>query len=141
MKIICDWDNCKKVGSYKAPVEKDNSKKFRLLCLEHIKEFTRNIKSALRGGTVGCIVGFIPHMGTMLCSTVSYIWEQRVGKKNKTFREDGDIKSLVAAETANNSSIFTGILPLLLIGIPTSASTTAVEGCSQMPTATAQNPK
>tara|TARA_B100000686_G_scaffold133472_1_gene140426 strand:- start:65 stop:580 length:516 start_codon:yes stop_codon:yes gene_type:complete len=41
MKIICDWDNCKKVGSYKAPVEKDNSKKFRLLCLEHIKIFNK----------------------------------------------------------------------------------------------------
>ena len=41
MKIICDWDNCKKVGSYKAPVEIDNSKKFRLLCLEHIKIFNK----------------------------------------------------------------------------------------------------
>ncbi len=27
MKIICDWDNCKEIGAYKAPVEKDNSKK------------------------------------------------------------------------------------------------------------------
>ena len=26
MKIICDWQNCKEIGSYKAPVEKDNSK-------------------------------------------------------------------------------------------------------------------
>ena len=26
MKIICDWDNCKEAGIYKAPVEKDNSK-------------------------------------------------------------------------------------------------------------------
>ena len=41
MKIICDWSNCKKVGNYKAPIEKDNSKKFRLLCLEHIKIFNK----------------------------------------------------------------------------------------------------
>ena len=41
MKIICDWNNCKKVGNYKAPIEKDNSKKFRLLCLEHIKIFNK----------------------------------------------------------------------------------------------------
>ena len=39
MKIICDWQNCKEVGKYRAPVERDNSKKFRLLCLEHIKIF------------------------------------------------------------------------------------------------------
>ena len=42
MKIICDWKNCKEIGSYKAPVEKDNSKKYRLLCLQHIKIFNKN---------------------------------------------------------------------------------------------------
>ena len=42
MKIICDWNNCNKIGEYKAPVEKDNSKKFRMLCLEHVKEFNKN---------------------------------------------------------------------------------------------------
>ena len=41
MKIICDWENCDEIGSYKAPVEKDNSKKYRLLCLEHIKVFNK----------------------------------------------------------------------------------------------------
>ena len=41
MKIICDWENCKKIGSYKAPVERDNSKKTRMLCLEHIKIFNK----------------------------------------------------------------------------------------------------
>ena len=42
MKIICDWDNCNEIGAYKAPVEKDNSKKYRLLCLNHIKIFNKN---------------------------------------------------------------------------------------------------
>ena len=42
MKIICDWENCNETGSYKAPVEKDNSKKYRLLCLNHIKIFNKN---------------------------------------------------------------------------------------------------
>ena len=41
MKNICDWNNCKKIGAYKAPIEKDNSKKYRLLCLNHIKEFNK----------------------------------------------------------------------------------------------------
>ena len=42
MKIICDWKNCKEIGAYKAPIEKDNSKTYRLLCLNHIKEFNKN---------------------------------------------------------------------------------------------------
>ena len=41
MKIICDWENCNNQGSYKAPIEKDNSRKFKLLCLEHIKIFNK----------------------------------------------------------------------------------------------------
>ena len=42
MKNICDWNNCKEIGKYKAPVEKDNSRKFRMLCIDHIKEFNKN---------------------------------------------------------------------------------------------------
>ena len=41
MKIICDWENCKKLGKYKAPIEKDNSRNYRLLCLDHIKIFNK----------------------------------------------------------------------------------------------------
>ena len=37
MKYICDWHNCKEIGEYKAPVEKDNSKKFRMLCFKSYK--------------------------------------------------------------------------------------------------------
>ena len=42
MENICDHKNCKKIGKYKAPIEKDNSKKFKWLCLDHIKEFNRS---------------------------------------------------------------------------------------------------
>ena len=42
MKIICDWNKCNNEGKYKAPIEKDNSKKFRMLCLNHVKEFNKS---------------------------------------------------------------------------------------------------
>ena len=42
MKNICEWEKCNKIGSYKAPIERDNSRKYRLLCLEHIKIFNKN---------------------------------------------------------------------------------------------------
>jgi len=42
MKNICDWNNCSKIADYKAPVEKDNSKNYRMLCLNHVKEFNKN---------------------------------------------------------------------------------------------------
>ena len=42
MKTICEWNKCNNLGEFKAPVEKDNSKKYRMLCLQHIKEFNKN---------------------------------------------------------------------------------------------------
>ena len=41
MKIICDWENCVEIGKFRAPIERDNSRKFRLLCIEHIKIFNK----------------------------------------------------------------------------------------------------
>ena len=42
MENICEWSNCKESGDFKAPLEKDNSKKYRWLCKEHIKLFNKN---------------------------------------------------------------------------------------------------
>ena len=42
MKNICEWENCKETGKFKAPAEKDNSKNFKWLCEEHIKLFNKN---------------------------------------------------------------------------------------------------
>ena len=42
MENICEWDNCKETGKFKAPTERDNSKNFRWLCEEHIKLFNNN---------------------------------------------------------------------------------------------------
>ena len=47
MKIICDWENCDQIGDYRAPLERDNSKKYRLLCLEHIKIFNKKWQNRL----------------------------------------------------------------------------------------------
>jgi len=42
MENICEWDNCKESGEFKAPLEKDNSKNYRWLCKNHIKLFNKN---------------------------------------------------------------------------------------------------
>ena len=42
MENICEWDNCKERGEFKAPLEKDNSKNYRWLCKNHIKLFNKN---------------------------------------------------------------------------------------------------
>ena len=42
MENICEWEKCNETGEFKAPTEKDNSRKFKWLCKEHIKLFNKN---------------------------------------------------------------------------------------------------
>jgi len=42
MENICEWENCNELGQYRAPLEKDNSKNYKFLCKEHIKQFNKN---------------------------------------------------------------------------------------------------
>ena len=90
--------------------------------VEHIKTFVSNIFSSLRGSVFGCFIGLVPHIGTGVASNLSYAIERRFGIKHKQYKNNGYIKTLVAAETANNSTGLVSLLPLILIGIPISAS-------------------
>ena len=41
MENICEWFKCNNKGAYKAPKERDNSKRFMWLCKEHILIFNK----------------------------------------------------------------------------------------------------
>ena len=41
MENICEWNSCNNKGRHKAPIEKDNSKKFMWLCKEHVTTFNK----------------------------------------------------------------------------------------------------
>ena len=41
MENICEWEKCTEKGDYKAPTERDNSKKFKWLCKKHILLFNK----------------------------------------------------------------------------------------------------
>lgn len=90
--------------------------------MQHLKEFWNNIGSSIRGTVIGSLCGLVPHMTSTLASNVAYIKEMSRGRKNGTYDENGDIKSLVSAETANNAAGLTQLTPLLLIGIPITTS-------------------
>jgi len=89
---------------------------------QHLKKFMQNIWSSLRGSFIGCLLGMIPHVGTIVSSNLSYALERHIGIRRKTYKHDGDIKSLVSAETANNSTALMSLMPLLLLGIPITGS-------------------
>lgn len=88
----------------------------------HLKEYLRHITSSIRGSLFGCVLGLVPHMGNILSSNLSYALEKRLGIRRKTYSDKGDIKSLIASETANNGASMVSLMPLVLLGIPITTS-------------------
>ena len=96
MKNICEWDKCSETGMYKAPVEKDNSRKFRLFCLEHIKIFNKSWNYF--GGMSQCeIESFIKSDLTWHRPTQTFgssdnffniLWNNALSDKFKIFKND-----------------------------------------------------
>ncbi len=89
---------------------------------EHFREFVKHIPSSLRGSAFGAFIGLVPHIGANVSSNISYAIEKKMRVKQGSYHDQGDIKSLVSAETANNSTGLVSLLPLMLIGIPITVS-------------------
>ena len=99
MKIICDWNKCNNLGEFKAPVEKDNSKKFRMLCLEHVKEFNKNW-NYFSGMDDSQVIEFIKsdmiwHKPTQSFSSsdnfFKILWNNALKDEAKKFRDSADL--------------------------------------------------
>ena len=97
MKNICEWSCCKKVGKYKAPIEKDNSKNFKWLCEEHIKLFNKSW-NYFDGMSQNEIESFLKsdltwHRPTQKFSSMdnffNILWNNALGDKFKIFKEGG----------------------------------------------------
>lgn len=77
--------------------------------------------SIARGGVIGLFVGIMPGAGASVASLLSYLTERRFSKHPERFGH-GAIDGVAAAESANNSAAHGGLIPMLSLGIPGSAS-------------------
>lgn len=73
-----------------------------------LKEMIYLRYTLLRSIVIGYVTGFVPGLTYHVGTTFAYMAEKR----------KGSLRSLLAAETANNTGVFTQILPLLIVGIP-----------------------
>src|SRR5262249_43945920 len=85
----------------------------------------KDIKDAswptVRGTAVGAVFGVLPGTGPALSSFVSYILEKKVAKDPQRFGR-GAIEGVAAPEAANNAAAQTSFVPMLTLGLPTSAT-------------------
>ena len=85
------------------------------------EDFRRSWKPWLRGTAFGLPIGSLPAGGAELPTFLSYNVERRLSKHPEEFGK-GAIEGVAGPEAANNAA-FSGVLvPLLTLGIPTSAT-------------------
>lgn len=84
-------------------------------------DWYRNWFLSLRCSAVGCIVGVIPGLGGSVVDWIAYGHAVQTTKDTSEFGK-GDVRGVIAPESANNAMTGGAMLPTLLFGIPGSGS-------------------
>ncbi|TFD21433.1 tripartite tricarboxylate transporter permease [Cryobacterium sp. TMS1-13-1] len=86
-------------------------------------DWKRSWKPWLRGTFIGFPIGTIPAGGADVATFLSYAAERRLAKgKNKKQFGKGAIEGVAGPESANNAAAAGVLVPLLTLGIPTTAT-------------------
>lgn len=74
----------------------------------------------VRGSLLGSVLGVLPGGGVTVASFAAYALEKRTARQPSRFGH-GAIEGVAAPEAANNSAAQTSFIPLLTLGLPSSA--------------------
>ena len=84
-------------------------------------DWKRSIGPWLRGTAFGIPFGAMPAGGAEIPTFLSYATEKKLAKNPEEFGH-GAIEGVAGPEAANNASVTTALIPLLTLGLPTSAT-------------------
>lgn len=85
------------------------------------EDFRRSWKPWLRGTAIGFPMGLIPAGGSEVPTFISYSVEKNLSKHKEEFGH-GAIEGVAGPEAANNANAAGVLVPLLALGLPTSAT-------------------
>ena len=89
--------------------------------IEGIRDWGRNWWLSVRCSGIGAVIGSIPGLGGTVVDWIAYGHAVQSTKKDPKFGS-GDIRGVIAPESANNAKEGGGLLPTLMFGIPGSGS-------------------
>jgi len=92
---------------------------------EGIKDGFRYWWLTLRCSAIGAWVGFLPGLGSSVADWFAYAHAVQTEKNNENFGK-GDIRGVIASESANNAKEGGGYIPTIAFGIPGSTSTALI---------------
>lgn len=84
-----------------------NSKTIDNAYLKSVGNIKHHFKKMINGSLIGMVAGFVPIIGKIVGVSAS-----------RALHKTSDKDSVIAAESSNNSSIFTAMIPLFLFGVP-----------------------
>jgi putative tricarboxylic transport membrane protein len=106
--------------------EPEDSGRHRLTSLWMTRtDWKRSLPAWLRGTAIGFPFGSIPAGGAEIPTFLSYSTEKKLTKHPEEFAANngkGAIEGVAGPEAANNASVTGSLVPLLTLGIPTSAT-------------------
>lgn len=85
------------------------------------QDWARSWKAWIRGALFGFPIGAMPAGGAELPTMLSYYTEKKLSKHSEEFGH-GAIEGVAGPEAANNAAAAGVLMPLLTLGIPTSAT-------------------
>jgi len=89
--------------------------------IEGLRDVVRHKFLVLRHAIIGAGIGFIPGLGNAIIDWVNYGIVIRFAKDKSQFGK-GDIRGVIAPESANNAKEGGALIPTVLFGIPGSGS-------------------
>ena len=89
--------------------------------LDGVKDWWNNRWLSIRCSLIGVAVGVIPGLGGAVVDWIAYGHAVQTTKKKERFGS-GEIRGVIAPESANNAKEGGGLVPTLLFGIPGSGS-------------------
>ncbi|WP_188206892.1 tripartite tricarboxylate transporter permease [Alkalibacillus aidingensis] len=95
--------------------------------LQGIKDAIKHKWLIFRSSLIGSFVGFIPGLGGSVVDWISYGVAKQTSKNNENFGK-GDIRGVIAPESANNAKEGGTLIPTILFGIPGSGTTAILLG-------------
>jgi putative tricarboxylic transport membrane protein len=85
------------------------------------EEWQRSWRPWLRGTAIGFPLGVLPVGGTVIPTFLSYMTEKRLSREPERFGH-GAIEGVAGPEAANNAAAAGVLVPLLTLGLPSSAT-------------------
>jgi len=91
------------------------------------EEWKPTLKAIARGTGIGVFLGLIPGASAAKSSLISYLVERKAAKDPSRFGK-GAIEGVAGPESANNAHSGSAMIPLFMLGIPTSPTVAVLLG-------------